>query len=411
VTVESKLLALRATLRGLRTPGDILVKTARSSDESVLSVAAGAGAADGETTINIGQIATASRATAARVFSATDGVASGRGTFEFSVGGREVQVIELSSSTTLGQLIRAINTSGAGVTAVAIDPGTEESPNYRLEIVANATGSASTITVINDDTNLDISVSPGTDARFEVTGSLDTIERASNLVTDVISGLTMILKESGSSAQVTVANDSEAIQAKVQMFVDAFNDLIEFVAADRSIVRRGTGTSSFGALATGPMVRDVLDRLQKDVRTWIADSGRDLVLSLAGIGIATRPDGGLVFDTARFQSALALDPRSLCKVLGGVDNGSGVGELLHDSLTEFFRACGLLEPAPEQADKGTREDDDPDGNGARVLGATPANLVTTLRALENSLDTIRSQGDLLLEHLGSRREASPGKQS
>src|SRR5207237_6988287 len=85
----------------------------------------------------------------------TTAVASGNGTFKFKVGNSGTQYsVAVSSSTTLQALRDAINSSGGSVTATIVNDGTGSNP-YRLVLTAKDSGSANTITLTNNDTNLE----------------------------------------------------------------------------------------------------------------------------------------------------------------------------------------------------------------------------------------------------------------
>jgi flagellar hook-associated protein 2 len=410
-TLESKLLAVNTALKSLRAPADVLTKTAGSSATDVLAASAGTGAADGLTTVTISQLATASRATAATGLSATTGtVASGTGTFQFSVGSGDTQTVNLTASTTLQELVDAINDLNAGATASAINVGTPSSPSYKLQVVANETGSTGDITVVNDNTNLTISATEGDNAQFTVTGFPDTIERASNTVSDVIPGVTLVLKESGSSAQVTVTSDASAVQAKVQAFVDAFNDLVEFVDENSTITRADDENSTFGALALNPTVRGVLEQLREDIRTPITDASGG-VTTLSQIGIATQSDGTLKFDTQTFQSELARDQLGVGELLGGVGAGDGVGDLVHNTILDLTQTGGLLDDVQDNLQDEIRRADDAIEAGELAIEAFRADLLATFSALESSVSTIQSQGDYLLSQLTSINNMVSAKKS
>jgi len=400
-TFESKLLAVKTALKDLRTPADVLVKSASSSDTDVLTAAAGSGAANGVTTVTVTQLATASRATAATGRAATTStVASGSGTFQFRVGSGDTQTVNLTAATTLQELVDAINDLNAGATASAINVGTPASPSYRLQIVAHETGTTSNVTIVNDGTDLSISATAANNARFRVTGFSNTIERASNTVNDVIPGVTLVLKKSGSSAQVTVTDDSSAVRANVQAVVDAFNDLNEFLRENTTITRVDDDDSTYGALATNPSVRGVQEQLREDIRTSITGTSGG-VTTLSQIGIATQADGSLDFDTATFDSEFAANPLGVGQLLGGVGTGDGVADLLHATITEMTRSGGLLDGVQQDLDEDIRTADDAIAVGERAIEAFRADLEATFAALETAISTIQAQGNYLLAQLAS----------
>jgi flagellar hook-associated protein 2 len=400
-TLDSKLLAVKAALKDLRTAEDVLTKAASSSDADVLSASAGLGSVDGITTVQVTQLSSSSRATAATGLSAlTDTVASDAGTLEFTVGGGDPQTVDLTGSTTLQELVDSINALGAGVIASAVNVGTPSAASYKLQIVASETGTSSDIAISNDDTTLSISAAAGANAQFTVTGFPDTIERASNTVSDVIPGVTFVLKQSGSTADVSVSNDTDAVETKLQAFADAFNDLQTFVNENSTIERVGDEGSAVGPLATNPTVRGILDQLREDIRTSISGTSGG-VTTLSQIGIATQQDGTLTFDGATFQSELAANPRGVGEVLGGVGAGNGVADLLHNTITDLTQFDGLLDKVQDGLSEDIRRADESIARGERSIDAFRADLEGTFAVLERTVSTIQSQGDFLLAQLGS----------
>ena len=215
-TVGSKLAALRTSVGALATVDDVLVRKASSSDEQVLTAAAGAGAARGSLTITVSRLARGSAAGAtAGVASPTSTIASAAGSFEFHVGTSAVHhSVSVGTTTTLEQLADAINDLEAGVTAATVNVGTAATPDYRLQLVSQATGDASTITIDQDDTTLAVQTTQtGQDAQFTLSAfPTTTFSRATNSFSDVLAGVTIALKSQG-TATVTVDDDPDKIVA------------------------------------------------------------------------------------------------------------------------------------------------------------------------------------------------------
>src|SRR6185437_7548896 len=95
--------------------------------------------------------------------------------------------VAIDGSTSLSGLADAINQLGAGVTATAVNLGTSDSPDFRLQLNTASSGAASTITVVRDDSALAIQTSQaGQDARFTVSGFSGTFSRSTNAFSDVL---------------------------------------------------------------------------------------------------------------------------------------------------------------------------------------------------------------------------------
>src|SRR5579875_3094336 len=106
---QSSIGTLAGDLSTLSTTSGVLVQQAASSDESVVTAAAGAGAQNGAVTLNVIQLAHGSTATSSIGLAASsDTVATGPGTFQFQVGSGPVQSVAVDSTTTLDALVSAI---------------------------------------------------------------------------------------------------------------------------------------------------------------------------------------------------------------------------------------------------------------------------------------------------------------
>lgn len=406
-TFESKLSAVKTALANLRTADDVLVKAAESSDETVVKATAGVGAKDGLTTVTVSQLATASRATAGTgVSDTTSTIAAGAGTLEFTVGGGSTETVSFTASTTLQELVDSINNLGAGVTASAVNVGTVASASYKLQIVSNEPGSSSDIAITNDNTSLLITATAANDSQFTVTGFSETIERASNTISDVIPGVTLELVKSGSSAQVTVSNDGTSIEEEIQGFVDAFNDLIAFVDQNSDVTPIDDSTSDVGVFVANPTIRGVIDQLREDIRTSISGTSGG-VTTLSQIGIATQSDGTLAFSSSTFQEELAENPQGVGELLGGVGTDDGVADLLHSTITTLTEAGGLLFNVQQDLDEDIRRADESIEAGERAVEAFRGELEVTFALLESTVNTIQSQGDFLLSQLSAVRGSAP----
>jgi flagellar hook-associated protein 2 len=313
-TLRTKLSALQSAADALNTLGEVLVGTAASSDPTVVTVAAGQGAARGTVTIDVSQLARGSVAGASTgVSSAGSTIATGDGVFSFQVGSGQVQSVNVTAGTTLQDLANAINGLGAGVVASAVNLGTDASPDYRLNLVSRATGASSTITVLQDDTTLAVQTTQsGQNARFTVSGFSGTFERESNTFSDVLTGVTFSLRDQG-TATVTVEDDPAAITAKVQTLVGAFNDVINFVAGESTVQQGSTSdTLNIGSLAVNSTVRGLVDQLHAAFSVTLAGATTRYV-NLSSVGFATQKDGTIAGSPTGSRSWWPTSPGSVVR--------------------------------------------------------------------------------------------------
>jgi len=144
--------------------------------------------------------------------------------------------INYDATTTLKDLKNEINNvAGADVDATLLNIGAGD---VRLVISSANTGSTQDITITDTSANLtalsstnivgvgmaDIQVAQ--DAKFKFNGSATEIVRSSNKVDDLITGLTITLKEVnivGQSSSASIAQDRENIESKFDSFVEKYN--------------------------------------------------------------------------------------------------------------------------------------------------------------------------------------------
>ncbi len=400
-SLQAKFLAFKTAADGLKTAGGVLVRKASSSDSTVLSAAAGEGAQRGTATITVSQLARASVAgSTVGKTAATDTIAAGAGTFRFQVGSGDVQTVNIDGTTTLQDLANAINDLDAGVTASAINAGTAASPDYRLQLQSEDTGESSTITIVQDDTQLAIQTSQtGLNAQFSVSGFSTSFERESNTFNDVLTGVTISLRSEGTST-VTVDDDADAIVKKVQAFVAAYNDIRTFIDQE-SVVDAGQGKDEVaqGPLAGNSTVRQLAERLQSTFSSAISGADSKYV-NLSSLGIATQKDGTVLFTEATLRTAISEDPDAVAAVFAGTDESNGVAADLATLVAEVTGSSGTFNAQTTSIDQRIRSLQDQIDQGTRNVEAYEESLRLQFANLETLIAQLQSQGNSLLAALG-----------
>ncbi len=159
LTLSGKLSTYKSAIEKLNTTESFNTKSASvtktSGGSELLTVSASSSAVKGGYSVKVNQLAASNkRASQGFVDKDTTGVAAATGNFKFKVGsdGAETNIV-VKSTTTLQELADAINTTGAQVTASIINDGTGSNP-YRLILTADDSGTANTINIVSNDTNL-----------------------------------------------------------------------------------------------------------------------------------------------------------------------------------------------------------------------------------------------------------------
>jgi len=240
-------------------------------------------------------------------------VSASAGTFKFAYDG-SLYSVNIAASDTYANLASNINTA-VGFNMASV---TDVSGNVELTL-SGAAGSDKQISIIN---------APGTTVSglqatsfTQIKGATDGyIERTTNSISDVISGLTMNLASTGSTT-LTSRLDSESVTAKVQTFVDAVNNVLEEIKAQTQVTTVGSQVS--GSLLTGNYG---LQMIQQKLKNILAQKGvgfdydMDAVTSLGSVGITTDSTQGsptfglLTFDKSAFSAALSTSPDAVARL-------------------------------------------------------------------------------------------------
>lgn len=278
-----------------------LRSTPTVSDESVLSATARAGlSADSfSATMVVNSLARAQTAYSGIVTDKT--AAIGTGTMTLSVGGVNKTITIDATNNSLEGLATAINASGAGVTAsIVADTG-----GSRI-VLKGATGEDNAFT-LTADAGADPALAAfgygsgggmtlgqsAMNASFTIDGIA--YSRDSNIVDDIIPGMSLTLKKAapGQPVDIGASRPLDMIRQTVGDFVSVYNQLKKSLSAAASM--SGT-TSSLRSLE-----RELSDMVNKVLTTG---SG---ISKLSDIGITSAKDGTLTLDSAKLEKALAAD--------------------------------------------------------------------------------------------------------
>jgi len=282
------------------------------SDSSRVAVVRTGGAAAGGYSIGVSRLARAQQMTQGS--SAT--AASADSTLTIQVGSGAAIDVALTAGDTLQTVADKINgSSGMGAYASVV--------NSKLVLSGRTTGAANTISVTGPaaaDFGFTQTQS-ALDAQYTVDGVAKT--SASNTVTDAMAGITLTLKATtASDVSISISApgpDTDAVQAKVQAFIDQYNSTIDFIRGklNEKVVPNPTTDAD---RIKGVLQNDsALSGLLANLRSAIADpvSGRPSTSSLlAQIGVSTGAStGGGTLNRDAIAGKLTLDSAKLTDAL------------------------------------------------------------------------------------------------
>lgn len=376
-TINTELQTFQSTLQSMDTMSEFLAKSATSSYDTVATATTDAAASEGVYKIEVNQLARNAMWTYNAGFADKTSKVNTSGTdqtFQYTYKGTQ-RSLTVGSDTTIEGLLNIINNDpqNPGVKAALIKNGTE----YNLQIRGMDLGAANALTIDagTNLTNLQAPDSPLTNwdnqaaqnAQIRVNGwpSTGYIEAESNTVTEVVQGLTINLKDIGTT-QLTVGTDLDKIKANIQGFVDGMNAVRSKILSLTKVDTNGKtsdpnkGTSQFdaekGSVLTGNYGVQLLSSKLK-----LAVSGRaegfdyynsanggtgDYYSTLAHIGILTVADqsdaanGLLRIDMEKLDAALADDPTAVAQLFAA--DGLGTTDSQHFSY--YSKITGITQP-------------------------------------------------------------------
>ncbi len=409
-TLKGALSTFQTSLAALDTPGAFNAQTATSSSPTTLTASAGSSAVAGTYSVSVTQLATAQQLVSKPIVG--DGSATvGTGTLKVSLGASSFNVTLTSANDTVSGLAAAINsaTGNPGVTATVIT-GTD---GAHLVLSSTLTGATNAIQVAETDSGTALSTltystgsttnykenSAAQDAIFSISGISHT--SASNTVSDALSGVTINLLATtaagtgtGSSVNLTVANDTSAITTNVGAFVTAYNTLVS------SISSLGSYDSTTGT--AGPMLGDaLLSGIQNEIRSKlysIVNTGSSTYNSLASVGITTKSDGTLNFDSTKLQNALTAAPSAVSALFSGAN---GVAATLNTQLTADLASGGSIDSRSKTLVSKENALTDQTKQLDTQMAALTASLTQQYATLNTLLSNLQSTSAALTQQLSS----------
>ncbi|MBY5920030.1 flagellar filament capping protein FliD [Ferrimonas balearica] len=360
--IESKLNSFSSSMKEI-SDGAFSKKGVEISDESMANITAGSDAATGDYAFYVKQMASAHQLS--WEFDSLDGPLPA-GEISLSVGG-ETMTLNMADYADLNELRDAINNSdlNPGVQASLVQSGDK----VHLVLTGAETGEGNAISIAHNGTDITGTMNEMAKAQDAIVlmGETNPIEirSASNTLDNVISGLTIELKQAhqtdasgnfiGGPLRVSVGQDKEAITESVQSFIDEYNALIDEIGKYTFGKTTGTGdddTSSdgVGLLSGDPALRSLSQRLRSELYAESADG-----LRLSDIGIEIGRDGKLKLNSSDFENALETHGN---KVQNLFSEPGGLFERIDGALTSFTENDGYLKNRQTSMEQSIRRVED-----------------------------------------------------
>ena len=301
-----------------------LSSTGDVSASSVLSMTVSNGAATGDHTLQVSQLATAQKVIGTSQSSQTAELGYS-GTFSLGLSGGSTSDITVTSTMSLQDIVDTINaqtsTTNVQASIVQVSSGSYEMVLTGTEDAADISYSSSS----GDDILNELGVTDSSGSFADVLQAAQSAEftldgismtRDTNDISDVLTGVTLDLLQttpSGTSVNISIGADTSQIASALDTFVTNYNTFRDDVIAQQATDSDGTASSS-AVLFGDSTMRDIMTRVQAVLGT--------------SVGGLTMSDLGLSFNE---KNELELDTSTLSSVL--TSNLSGVTTLLSAQTT------------------------------------------------------------------------------
>ncbi|BAL74728.1 flagellar filament capping protein FliD [Bradyrhizobium cosmicum] len=289
------------------------------SASSALSMTLKSGAAIGDHTLTISQLATAQKVSGASQSSQTDELGYS-GTFSIGLEGGSTSDVTITSTMSLQDIVDTIN---AQTSTTNVQASIVQVSSTSFQMVLTGTEDAADITYSStsgDDilNKLGVTDSSGsfTDelqaaqaAEFTLDGIAMT--RDTNDITDVLSGVTFsLLQETpdGATLNISIETDTSQIQTTLETFVTNYNAFRDEVIAQQKTATDGTADSSAVLFGDGTM-RNIMDALQNALNSTVGG------LTMADLGLSFNESNELELDTSTLSDILSTNLSGVTKLL------------------------------------------------------------------------------------------------
>ncbi|SDG55641.1 flagellar hook-associated protein 2 [Bradyrhizobium sp. Rc2d] len=289
------------------------------SASSALSMTIKNGAATGDHTLTISQLATAEKVIGTSQSSQTDELGYS-GTFSIGLEGGATSDITVTSTMSLQDVVDAINaqtsTTNVQASIVQVSSGSYEMVLTGTEDAADITYSSTSgddilneLGVTDSSGNFADVLQEAQSAEFTLDGIAMT--RDTNDISDVLSGVTFSLLQAtpdGTTLNVSIEPDTSQIESAIETFVTNYNAFRDEVIAQQATATDGTAASTAVLFGDGTM-RNIMDALQNALNSTVGG------LTMADLGLSFNENNELELDTSTLSDILTTNLSGMTKLL------------------------------------------------------------------------------------------------
>lgn len=305
--------------------------------------------------------------------------------------------IDIDADDALQDVADKINEAGGDFSAAVINDGTQTAP-FRLTVNSLTSGLHGRLLFDGGDTGLTMETLVEPRDAVVFLGGADTdhpliLRSPGNTLNDVLNDVTIdLLGVSDEPVDLSITQDVDTVVQGLRDFVDAYNDVIEGIAAQTEF---DSETFERGPLFAESMVSLIENRLYRSV-TRAFEEASPAVSRLSSIGIRLDADTGgkLSFDESEFREVYAENPEAVEKLFTAEETGFGdVFEEMLEELTRSFDGVLARQDSTLEGQEELLNDRITSMQG--LLDRKQARLERQFVALESSLAALQGQQSAL----------------
>ena len=325
-SLKASLSVFNDQLEKMKELDTLLIRKASSADETLLTVTVDTTALPATYGVEVLQLAQAQELQSGSFASSTAVV--GTGTLSIKVGTDSFSIAIDSTNNTLKNIRDAINNAvdntGVSATIVNGDTGSfllltgENTGSTQSMIVTQSGGDGGLSALEYDPPNMLNSLTEtatAQDAQIKIDGF--TVTSANNAVVGAVEGVTLNLVKAdvGTTTQIKIENDLDAVRAQINAFVDSHNDLID---SFDTLTAFNADLELAAPLLGDSILRGVRDQIRRAMGTAVATISATFN-SLTDIGIETDVEGKLTVDSTTLDGVLTTEFSKLGQLFANSD--------------------------------------------------------------------------------------------
>lgn len=414
--IKSQLSALQDASQKLMDLSSWNTRALKSSNDDAVTGTASKGAATGSYQVTVNSLAKAQSARSAAV---TAGSTLGEGGLLISIGqwdagnfssSSSVIPVDIAASDTMADIARKINGAGAGVTASVVtsngqdqlmmrSASTGASMGFQVETYGDAALNA--LSYPGDGSSGMTLNQAGSDAEVKIDGGM-TVTSSSNTLSNVISGLTLDLKQTGTTT-VDITSDTSVVKKSVDDFVSAFNTAITNLT---TATKYDAGSKTAGPLQGDATAVGLLNTLKNMVMTN-GPTGTSFN-RLSDVGLEMQRDGTLKVNPGKLTAALAKpdELKTFFAASSDTVTETGMARRFYDYTFNINSTDGVLTGRNKALQKAiSRNNTDIEKMEARI-SRTEERLYKTYSALDTKMSTLNSMSTYVAQQSSAWSNAS-----